>query len=124
MRGRWREGLFPYFCVMENLLQQIEAYKTEIKNFVAQKSEEAEAFRIKYLGTKGLVKDVMGEMKNVAADKKREFGLLLNEFKLFAEAKYEELKTATENGQQAATSSMDISLPGDPLPLGSRHPIS
>jgi phenylalanyl-tRNA synthetase alpha chain len=109
---------------MENLLQQIEAYKTEIKNFVAQKSEEAEAFRIKYLGTKGLVKDVMAEMKNVAADKKREFGLLLNEFKVFAETKYEELKAATQNGEQAAAGNIDISLPGDPLPLGSRHPIS
>jgi phenylalanyl-tRNA synthetase alpha chain len=70
------------------------------------------------------VKDVMGEMKNVAADKKREFGLLLNEFKVFAETKYEELKAATENGQQAASGNIDISLPGDPLPIGSRHPIS
>ncbi len=109
---------------MENLLEKIEEYKNEIKNFVAQKSEEAEAFRIKYLGTKGLVKDVMAEMKNVAADKKREFGLLLNEFKVFAETKYEELRAATQNGQQAATGNIDISLPGDPLPLGSRHPIS
>ena len=62
---------FPYFCAMDNLLLAIESYKKEISNFVAQKSEEAEAFRIKYLGTKGLVKEVMGEMKNVAADKKK-----------------------------------------------------
>ena len=58
------------------------------RRFVAKKSEEAEAFRIKYLGTKGLVKDVMAEMKNVTAYKKREFGLLLNEFKVFAESKF------------------------------------
>ena len=93
---------FPYFCGMEQLLQKIETFKTEISSFVATKTEEAEAFRIKYLGSKGLVKEVMGEMKNVAADKKREFGQLLNEFKLFAEAKYEELKVASENGQSAA----------------------
>ncbi|MGG9970575.1 phenylalanine--tRNA ligase subunit alpha [Ferruginibacter sp. SUN002] len=109
---------------MEQLLQQIEKYKSEIKDFVAQKSEEVETFRIKYLGTKGLVKEVMGEMKNVAAEKKREFGQLLNEFKLFAEAKYEELKQTTENGQQTTDNSIDLSLPADPLPLGSRHPIS
>ena len=112
---------------MENLLQQIEAYKTTIQNFTAQKTEDAEAFRIKYLGAKGLVKEVMGEMKNVADDKKREFGQILNEFKLFTEAKYEELKAATggqPGGQLTTANEFDLSLPGDPLPLGSRHPIS
>jgi phenylalanyl-tRNA synthetase alpha chain len=109
---------------MDNLLQKIDSYKEEIKNYVAQKSEEAENFRIKYLGSKGLVKDVMGEMKNVAADKRKEFGLLLNEFKLFTEAKYEELKKATENAAPVIANSIDLSLPGDALPIGSRHPIS
>src|SRR6187399_219556 len=110
---------------MEQLLKKIEEYKTGIQNFVAANGEDVESFRIRYLGTKGLVKEVMGEMKNVAADKKREFGQLLNEFKLFAEAKYEELKTTTGNGQIAAgDAGLDLSLPGDPLPPGSRHPIS
>jgi phenylalanyl-tRNA synthetase alpha chain len=109
---------------MDNLLQKIDSYKEEIKNFVAQKSEEAENFRIKYLGSKGLVKEVMGEMKNVAADKRKEFGLLLNDFKLFTEAKYEELKATTANVAPVAANSIDLSLPGDALPLGSRHPIS
>ena len=116
--------LFPYFCLMENLLQKIETYKEEIKNFIAQKSEETETFRIKYLGTKGLVKDVMGEMKNVAADKKKEFGQILNEFKIFAETKYQELKAATDNEQSSLKTDIDVTLPGDPLPTGSRHPIS
>jgi phenylalanyl-tRNA synthetase alpha chain len=109
---------------MENLLQKIDGYKNEINNFIAQKSEEAENFRIKYLGTKGLVKEVMGEMKNVAADKKKEFGQMLNEFKLYAEAKYEELKKATDSGLQPSANAIDISLPGDSLSVGSRHPIS
>ena len=58
---------------MDNLLQKIDSYKEEITTFVALKSEDAENFRIKYLGSKGLVKEVMGEMKNVAADKRKEF---------------------------------------------------
>jgi phenylalanyl-tRNA synthetase alpha chain len=110
---------------MEELLQKIETFKSEIKSAIATSSEEAEAFRIKYLGTKGLVKEVMGEMKNVAVEKKREFGQILNEFKLFAEEKFEELKAGTlANTQSAKASDLDLSLPGDPLPLGSRHPIS
>ena len=124
-KGNRDEALFfPYFCQMENLVQKIDEYKKQIEDFIAEKSEEAEAFRIKYLGAKGLVKEVMGEMKNVAADKKREFGQLLNEFKLFTEAKYEELKAATDGQVQATVNDTDLTLPGDPLPLGSRHPIS
>ena len=66
----------------------------------------------------------MGEMKNVPADKKKEFGQLLNEFKIFAEEKYAQLKESTVNGQPSTVNSLDLSLPGDPIPLGSRHPVT
>jgi phenylalanyl-tRNA synthetase alpha chain len=109
---------------MEELLQKIEGYKNDISSFTADK-DVAETFRIKYLGSKGLVKEVMGEMKNVPSDKKREFGQVLNEFKIFAEKRYEELKQSTVDGQQStAGAEIDLTLPGDVLPLGSRHPIS
>jgi phenylalanyl-tRNA synthetase alpha chain len=112
---------------MEELVKQIEKYKQEITQF---NDADAETYRIKYLGTKGLVKAIMGEMKNVAAENKKEAGQLLNEFKVFAEAKYEALKTTSNNEQSAGSrgqttnNNIDLSLPADPLPLGSRHPIS
>ena len=105
---------------MQDLIKQIEALKAEI-NTVS--NSDAEGFRIKYLGTKGLVKAIMGEMKNVAAENKKEAGQLLNEFKIFAEAKYEELKGSTNHKPQT-TNDVDLTLPADPLPIGSRHPIS
>ena len=74
---------------MENLLAQIEQYKKEIKEAVVSNKEQLEAFRIKYLGSKGLLKTIMGEMKTVAAEQKREAGQLLNEFKLATEAAFE-----------------------------------
>jgi len=112
---------------MEKLLQQIGDYKKEIAAFVATGDKQAEEFRIKYLGTKGIVKTIMGEMKNVSAEKKKEFGQILNEFKQFAEEKYEALKNQTSNlvsPEARQTSNLDLSLPGDPIPLGSRHPIT
>jgi phenylalanyl-tRNA synthetase alpha chain len=110
---------------MEALLQRIEGLKMEISSFAAATADDTEAFRIKYLGTKGLVKEVMGEMKNVPGDKKKEFGQLLNEFKLFAEAKYSELQSIANNNDSAEeNAAFDWSLPGDPLRTGSRHPIS
>ena len=109
---------------MEALVKQIEDYKHEIASTAVSTAEAAEAFRIKYLGTKGLLKEVMGRMKDVPVDQKKAAGQLLNEFKLFTENKYEELKSGSGSGNQQQGSDIDLSLPADPIPLGSRHPIS
>lgn len=109
---------------MEQLLQQIESYKQEVAASAANNAEETEAFRIKYLGTKGLVKAVMGEMKNVPNESKKEFGLILNEFKQFVEAKYDALKEATGGDAGNAKQDIDWSLPGDAFAVGTRHPLT
>jgi len=109
---------------MDELLQKIEAYKSEIKASVVGSKDELESFRIKYLGTKGLVKSIMGEMKNVAADNKKEAGQLLNEFKIFVEEKFEELRQNSGETAATATQTIDVSLPGAAATIGSRHPIS
>ncbi|MFZ9386434.1 MAG: phenylalanine--tRNA ligase subunit alpha [Chitinophagaceae bacterium] len=108
---------------MEKLLNQVKAYKEEIAAFQAPDARAVEEFRIKYLGTRGLVKSIMGEMKQVAPENKKAAGQLLNEFKQFAENRYEELKAAV-SGQGEETSSIDLSLPGDQQPVGSRHPVT
>jgi phenylalanyl-tRNA synthetase alpha chain len=109
---------------MEELLKQIETYKQEIAETTVKDPAELEAFRIKFLGTKGIVKNVMGEMRNVPAENKKEFGQILNAFKITAEERFEALKeTLSSNGQQAAAE-IDWSLPGDPIPVGTRHPLS
>ncbi len=109
---------------MEELLQQIEQHKADIAAYEPDSADTAEAFRIKYLGTKGIVKAIMGEMKNVPNEQKKNFGQLLNEFKKFTEEKYELLKAATENTGAASQASFDWTLPGDPFPVGTRHPIT
>lgn len=109
---------------MENMVQQIEQYKNEIAGYEASTADAVEAYRIKYLGTKGIVKAVMGEMKNVPNEQKKSFGLLLNEFRQIAEAKYESLKEALSFNHTEAAETFDWSLPGDAYPLGARHPIS
>ena len=85
--------------------------------------QQVEEFRIKWLGTKGIVKATMAEMKNVPAEKKKEFGQILNDFKQFAEGRLEYLKNSTIKQEEMAVG-IDLSLPGDPVPLGSRHPVT
>ena len=109
---------------MEELLQQIENYKLEITAVEANTADAVEAFRIKYLGTKGLMKTVMGEMKNVPNEKKKEAGQILNDFKIFVEEKFNTLKENTQGTEESAIDSMDWSLPGNPAIVGTRHPLN
>jgi phenylalanyl-tRNA synthetase alpha chain len=109
---------------MDQLLAKINEYKAEITAAPVNNREELEAFRIKYLGTKGLLKSIMGEMKNVPADKKKEAGQLLNDFKTFTEARYEELNEKLGDESSSSATSFDVTLPGDELLIGTRHPIS
>lgn len=110
---------------METLLQKIKDHRKEIENYIADSPEAVEQFRITYLGTKGLVKNLMGEMKLAPVDQKKELGQILNEFKQFTEAKYNALKEGTGGKKGSALSeTIDLSLPGDTMPVGSRHPIS
>lgn len=109
---------------MEDLLQQIETYKHNIVAYNAGTAEEIEAFRIQYLGTKGIVKSVMGEMKSVPAERKKEFGQMLNEFKQFAENKYKALQEKTIGHQPSVSNQIDVTLPGSPIETGTRHPLS
>lgn len=108
---------------MNSLVQQLDIYKQEIISYNASNADEVEAFRIKYLGTKGIIKHAMGFMKDVPNEQKREAGQLLNEFKLMVEAKYESLKESFSASEQI-TNTIDFSLPGNIYNVGTRHPLS
>ena len=109
---------------MEKLLQQIEAIKAEIAATVATTPDSVEQYRIKYLGTKGLVKQIMGEMKNVPNEQKKEFGQILNGFKIVAEEKMMQLQEALGDSGEQGGANFDFTLPGDPIPVGTRHPLN
>lgn len=108
---------------MEQLLQQIEQYKQEAAAYIAADTEALEAFRIKYLGTKGIVKAIMGEMRNVPNENKKAFGQILNSFKEVIEARFETLKEAVAPETTKAEDSFDWTLPGDEYAIGTRHPL-
>ncbi|RRN76576.1 phenylalanine--tRNA ligase subunit alpha, partial [Pseudoxanthomonas sp. SGD-10] len=71
---------------------KIELYTTEIKSFQPKTAEELERFRIKFLGTKGIIKDLFDEFKAVSPEEKRTLGKVLNEFKQLAEGVFNTFK--------------------------------
>jgi phenylalanyl-tRNA synthetase alpha chain len=102
---------------------KIEDIKAEITAYTIANKEELEAFRIKYLGSKGLMKSLFGELKTVPNEEKREVGQLLNGLRQFTQGKYDDLKEKLEEAEEDNVS-FDLTRPGDKVPLGSRHPLS
>ncbi|MGK0175860.1 MAG: phenylalanyl-tRNA synthetase alpha chain, partial [Ulvibacter sp.] len=106
------------------MLEKIKNQIIEVESFNGKTKEEVEQFRIKYLGKKGLLNDFFAEFKNVANDQKKEFGQAVNKLKTTAEGKINSLKEALNIVEDSHGVYGDLSRPGDPITLGSRHPIS
>jgi phenylalanyl-tRNA synthetase alpha chain len=106
------------------MLDKIKELIVEAESFSAQSLEEIEAFRIKYLGKKGLLNYYFAEFKNVANEQKKEFGQVINALKKTAEAKVNALKEELESKEEFKGAYGDLSRPGEPIQIGSRHPIS
>jgi phenylalanyl-tRNA synthetase alpha chain len=106
------------------MTETIKAHIEEVKAFHTDNKEQLEAFRIKYLGSKGLLKDFFAEFKNVPNEQKKEFGQVINELKTSAEEKVKSIQDALENKEVAKGIYVDTTRPGEAMNIGSRHPIS
>ena len=95
----------------------------DILHFNSDSDTEIEEFRVKYLGKKGLLNSYFVEFKSLESDQKKKLGSLLNELKNSAQQKVDNLKS--KNSKKLGDLKInDISRPGDPIEIGSRHPIS
>jgi phenylalanyl-tRNA synthetase alpha chain len=79
--------------------------------------------RIKYISKKGSINQLFADFKNVPAEQKKEVGKAINELKEFALAKINSLKESFESGAAGKTG-LDLTRPGEPVKLGTRHPLS
>ena len=106
------------------MIGKIKEHIATVENFQAQSREELEAFRIKYLGKKGLLNEYFAEFKNVPNEEKKEFGQVINTLKTSAQEKVSLLKQTFENGQEEKGVYGDLTRPAEPVEIGARHPIS
>ena len=102
---------------IEQLLEQVAQLK-------AANAKEVEEARVRLLGKKGEITRLFEEFRSCSPELKREFGRKLNELKQAATAKIEALKEETTATGAAEGPKEDLSMPGTPVPLGSRHPVS
>lgn len=105
------------------MLDKINEIKQKLESLSADSMETLEELRIEYLSKKGLIASLFSDFRSVPNDQKKEVGQRMNELKQLATQKINDLKQALDSTQDG-DADIDYTLPGAPLKLGSRHPIS
>lgn len=106
------------------MLDTAKSLLKEVEKFESKSKQEIESFRIRILGSKGELKKLFSEFKNVAAEERKEFGSVLNQLKDKAKDKINELRNKADSGNTEENKNIDLSRPTNLNELGSRHPIS
>ena len=107
------------------MLSKIEALLARIEGFNSTNPAEIEDFRVKILGRKGELNDILEDFKKVAPEQKRELGQKINLVKTAATSRINTLKEmAAEVASAPAAAIGDMTRPGSEDGIGSRHPIS
>jgi phenylalanyl-tRNA synthetase alpha chain len=96
----------------------------DVKSAEITNAESLEQFRIKFLGSKNILKDLFSEFKSVPNEQKKEFGQIVNAVKQAAEEKFQNAKELFESQpQEDPTAQLDLTRPGQSFDTGSRHPV-
>jgi phenylalanyl-tRNA synthetase alpha chain len=103
---------------------KIKELLAEIQQFTTNDENEIEAFRIRFLGSKGMLKQLFNEFKSVDPSQKKEIGQALNDLRSKAAEKVEALKDSLKDQESESGRYGDLTRPGTPIDLGARHPIS
>ena len=104
------------------MIDLIEKYLKEIDSYKIASTAELENFRLQYLSKKGILSELFNQFKTVPPEQKKQTGVLLNQLKETATKKYDYFKSNLEATDKAFEG--DLTLPAEPIPLGSRHPVS
>lgn len=105
------------------MIDKINELLKEVEAFQSKSIDELEKFRIELLGKKGKITALFSDFKSVPNEIKKEVGQKINHLKNAANDKIDFLKQNLSTSRVASVGN-DLTLPGEPRNLGSRHPIS
>lgn len=111
------------------MLDKLERLQSEVVISISQASTEKEIseIRVKYLGKKGSITQVLKSLGTLPESERREVGQRANQLKESTEAKIEEtLLQIQERERREALEreKIDVTLPGRRIPVGKRHPLT
>lgn len=108
----------------EQMIEEIKQIHENVKSYAIQSAEELEQFRLRFLSRKGILNELFERFKEIPGDQKKITGKELNLLKQFTEAKFTEAQTLFLSNSTNTATEGDLSLPGEPYPVGSRHPVA
>ena len=111
------------------MLDKLERLQSEVVISISQASTEKEIseIRVKYLGKKGSITQILKSLGTLPESERREVGQRANQLKESTEAKIEEtLLQIQERERREALEKekIDVTLPGRRIPVGKRHPLT
>jgi phenylalanyl-tRNA synthetase alpha chain len=106
------------------MIDKIKQHIEEAKAFNEKNKESLEQFRVKYLGSKGLVRELFNEFRNIPNDQKKDFGQVMNTLKAVAEERVKAIQEELESKEEVKSLFGDLTRAPEPVIIGSRHPIS
>lgn len=109
--------------------QRISSLRTQFQDDLKQVkfSKDVEQLKVKYLGKKGPVQDLMLHLREASPEERPLLGKVINELKEEFAALCEQALASyahVEQAQQIADEKLDVTQPGRRRPLGRKHPIS
>ena len=105
------------------MLEKIDQIIQDIQSLSIKSRDEAESFRLRYLSKKGIITDLFMNFRTLPPDQKKLLGQRINELKKMAQEKIDSFNSSTDS-PTSEKQKMDLTRPGEPRPLGSRHPVS
>lgn len=105
------------------MIETVDNYIREIESFNSNNKDEIEQFRIKFLSKKGIISSLFTQLKNIPPDEKKAYGHKINTLKNKALERIKILKAQSESLQEQSLIN-DLTLPPEPIPVGTRHPVS
>ena len=109
--------------------EQLEKIRQEALDALSKASDtnELDALRVRFLGKKGELTGVLKSMGKLSAEERPVMGQAANNVRAAIEEKLEEAKTALKAKAMEAkleAEAIDVTIPGDPVQLGHRHPMN
>jgi len=104
------------------MIENINKHLSDLESYSISNTEDLETFRLNYLSKKGIISELFAAFRTVSPELKKQTGVLLNQLKEAATIKYDFHRNQLSASDDSFKS--DLTLPAEPLLLGSRHPVS
>ena len=103
---------------------KVEEIKQQIEQFSVETVVHLDEFRLQFLSKKSDLQQLLGEIKDVSPELRKEFGQEVNELKQYAQQLFEMHKSKVEDVAMPHTSEIDVTRPATLCTPGALHPVS